>query len=188
MIIRRTVIQSGDEIIEISHKETLKAARFEIVVDEIKKSGNCYPYSYVNIKSGVVILPMVNESICAIKQFRPTIGDWIYELPAGAIEKDEKPIDAAIRELYEEVGCKVLNIYSLGDTYASTGCTNEHVYLFAAECIETAFDDRDASEIIEKILIPKDEFEEIVRKGSLKCATNELAWHRYLESGYERDV
>ncbi len=178
---RKTVIQSNNKNIEITHKETIKSARFEIVVDQIKKDGKLYPYSYVNMKSGVVILPLLDKKICVIRQFRPTLGEWIYELPAGAIEQGETPEEAAIRELYEEVGCKSLSVLSLGDTFASTGCTNEHVFLFAIRCKETCNDDQDEAEIIEKVFLSYDEFVMLVKDGSLKCATNELVWHRFKE-------
>jgi 8-oxo-dGTP diphosphatase len=38
-----------------------------------------------------------------------------YELPGGKVEPDEKPEDAAVRELKEEIGCDVRIISKFGE-------------------------------------------------------------------------
>src|ERR1700731_2387348 len=39
-----------------------------------------------------------------IRQFRHAVGGWIWELPAGKLEPNEPPAQAARRELIEEAG------------------------------------------------------------------------------------
>jgi ADP-ribose pyrophosphatase len=45
-----------------------------------------------------------NRSILIIKQFRPPVGKYCLELPAGLIDAGESPSQAALREMYEETG------------------------------------------------------------------------------------
>jgi 8-oxo-dGTP pyrophosphatase MutT (NUDIX family) len=53
----------------------------------------------------VTVLPVVNDdSVAMVRVKRPVIDDITLELPAGAIEKDEDPAFAALRELAEEAG------------------------------------------------------------------------------------
>ncbi|TFK46045.1 hypothetical protein OE88DRAFT_1638999 [Heliocybe sulcata] len=45
-------------------------------------------------------------STVIIEQFRPPVNSYVVELPAGLIDADETPEDAALRELEEETGYK----------------------------------------------------------------------------------
>ena len=61
-------------------------------------------------------------------------GEWIeyYSIPGGGIDKGESPENAAVRELYEEMGVRI----KLGDLVAHRiGKFFEH-YVFTAEIIE----------------------------------------------------
>ena len=56
----------------------------------------------------VVILPVVdNRSIVMVKVKRPVIADNVLELPAGAADQDEPPVETAAREFHEESGIKI---------------------------------------------------------------------------------
>lgn len=78
---------------------------------------------------GILILPVTkNGEIVAIKQYRPAIGDNVFELPAGLIEKGENIEEAAYRELYEETGLKGLSCeVILKPSYVSGGMTDESI-------------------------------------------------------------
>ncbi|XP_004691307.2 PREDICTED: ADP-sugar pyrophosphatase isoform X1 [Condylura cristata] len=60
---------------------------------------------------GVSIIPVLQrtlhyECIILVKQFRPPMGAYCLEFPAGLIDSDESPEAAALRELEEETGYK----------------------------------------------------------------------------------
>ena len=57
-------------------------------------------------------------------------------MPAGMIEKDEDPKEAARRELEEETGIKAKKIEYLTSCYPSAGYTNEKIYIYLARDFE----------------------------------------------------
>ena len=53
---------------------------------------------------GVAIVPVLNDSVILIRQYRIAIDREIVELPAGRLEDEEEPESCARRELEEEIG------------------------------------------------------------------------------------
>lgn len=54
-----------------------------------------------------------------------------YEVPAGMIDKDETPLKAVIREVFEEVGLKIDDPMYWGKYYSSPGGLSERIYLYS---------------------------------------------------------
>ena len=58
-----------------------------------------------NTPDGVIIYSIYGENrdkVVLIRQYRYTLGDYIYEFPAGLVEPGEDFHDSAVRELQEE--------------------------------------------------------------------------------------
>ena len=76
---------------------------------------------------GVMIVPITKDGeVVVLRQYRPAINDYLYELPAGIIDKGETIEEAAKRELFEETGLKAIDyeLY-LKPSYTSVGLTDE---------------------------------------------------------------
>lgn len=77
------------------------------------------------------------DSVLFTKQFRyPTTQHdqgWMYEIPAGSMEKGECPLSCIMRETEEEVGYKIFQPEQIFNFYVSPGGATERCYLFYAE-------------------------------------------------------
>ncbi len=106
-----------------------------------------------------------SDRLVVIRQYRPPAGRFVYELPAGLMDKDETPGEAALRELREETGyiASSVEVAGSGGCYTSPGLSSEAVFMAAAEIDENAPENAaaarrtefDAAEDIETLLIPR---------------------------------
>jgi 8-oxo-dGTP pyrophosphatase MutT (NUDIX family) len=73
-----------------------------------------------------------------VRQFRPAVEAFTWELPAGLVEPSEAPADSARRELLEETGYPARAIHPLGIAAACTGRLSNHIHSFFVETGERA--------------------------------------------------
>ncbi len=85
----------------------------------------------------VVVLPLIKaedgkELIVMVRQYRYPVDEWIYELPAGTIERGEDPARTALRELLEETGYRADTLVKLVSFYTTPGISDEVMHAFLA--------------------------------------------------------
>jgi ADP-ribose pyrophosphatase len=71
-----------------------------------------------------------NGKIPIVRQFRPALEAFSWELPAGLVDPGEKPIDCARRELAEETGLAARSIHLLGEAFPCTGRLSNTIHSF----------------------------------------------------------
>jgi ADP-ribose pyrophosphatase len=84
---------------------------------------------------GAVGIVVVNDAdeVLLIRQLRVPVGSYLFEPPAGLLDKpDEDPLVAAKRELVEEAGLQATHWYALIDAFLSPGGTSEAVRVYLA--------------------------------------------------------
>jgi ADP-ribose pyrophosphatase len=99
---------------------------------------------------GVVVLD--GEELWLVRQPREAIGvPDLLEIPAGKLDEEgESPLEAAKRELAEEIGKQASDWEDLGFFYTSAGFASEKVFLYLATGISDA-DETPAVEEDERI-------------------------------------
>ena len=122
-------------------------------------------YYRINSPDGVLVLATTEPGdIILVKQFRPALGVYTLEFPAGAIDPGETPKQAACRELREETGFDCARMESLG-----TGriMLNRHNCLLHAFFAPGAIRAEKAApgESIETQLVSPQEFRRLVMTG-----------------------
>ena len=123
-------------------------------------NGDSAVREYVRHPGGVAIVPVVDNNVILIQQFRIAIEREVIELPAGLLEPGEEPMECAARELEEELGYRAKELIPLASYFSSVGFADERMYIFLAQEPEKATLKRDADERIREILMPMEMIEE----------------------------
>ncbi len=119
----------------------------------------------------VAVLPLYTGScrIALIRQYRPVVGEWLLEAPAGVIDPGESPEEAAARELEEEAGLRPGRLLRVAEGYASPGYSTEKLYYFLAlDPSETSSRPEDYEVIERVVLTPVDDALAMVSRGEIR--------------------
>lgn len=177
-------MSDGGTSYNVVDSERVELGRFAIQYDTIEEGGKEYPYSYVEFKECVGILPFVDDHILLINQYRHSLKKDVLEIPGGSLEKGEDPKACAIRELREETGYECKEIHSLGFFYPSPGASNEKCYLFYAVCGKHSDTQLEPLERINQVVVATGEFERLIRNNEFQHSMGIVAWMKYkLEAG-----
>jgi 8-oxo-dGTP pyrophosphatase MutT (NUDIX family) len=128
-------------------------------------------YATVKMKPGVAILPIdSNGVVYLIRQFRYALGKESLEVVCGAVEEDEPRLEAAQREVQEELGIKAEEWNELGVFDLDTSIVHCPVYLFIAKQLTFTQTNREGTETMETIRIPFDEAVQMVMDNKITHA------------------
>ncbi|MFT4885636.1 MAG: ADP-ribose pyrophosphatase [Natronomonas sp.] len=117
--------------------------------------------------------PADARSVVMVEQFRPTIRELCYELPAGIVEDGETYAEAGARELEEEVGIVADSVELLEDFWCSTGVLRHPRGIVWAEGFTAGERKLDGSEFLEVRTVPLEDALEVARSDPANDATIE---------------
>ena len=106
--------------------------------------------------------------IWLVRQRREPARRYLVELPAGAREGEEDPLDAAKRELREECGLNGGDWQELTGFWTTPGFCREYMHLYLAEGVVAGEAQPEDDEDVEVVRWPVDELES--RLGELEDA------------------
>jgi ADP-ribose pyrophosphatase len=140
---------------ELLGRTTIHKGRIiQLEIDIVKlPTGHTVDMEIVRHPGSVVLLPIPEPGkIILIRQYRYTIDDWIWELPAGSLKANEDPDRAAARECEEEIGLAPGKLTRLRGYYPTPGFCDEKMIYYRCEDLRPPAPDSTAR---------KDEDEEI---------------------------
>ena len=121
-----------------------------------------------------VVAINARRQVCLLRQYRHAGGGWIWELPAGKLERDESAATTAARELVEEAGLTAGNWEELGSILVTPGFCDEVIHLFLARELTAVPARPEAHELIEIHWVPFDEALAQVYNGTIRDAKTML--------------
>ena len=119
----------------------------------------------------IVVVPVDKDNqIVLVKQYRKALEAFLLEAPAGGIEEDETPNDAALRELQEEIGYTSDSIEYMGGFWIAPGFCNEYMHSYIARDLIESQLPPDEDESIEIVSVPISEIPDLIRSGEIEDA------------------
>lgn len=102
-------------------------------VDLKAPDGDLGKRTVVRVAGAVSVVPVVDDEVVLIKQYRTPLDKPLLELPAGKLDvSGEDPLEAAKRELAEEAGYEAEDYEIVARFFTSPGFTDEEMTVFVA--------------------------------------------------------
>ena len=168
------------EITQLSSEIVYRNKWMIVREDKIQReSGNKGVFGVVEKPDFVVIVPVQNDAIYLVEQYRYPVKSRYLELPQGSweLEPDADPLAVAVGELREETGLIAGQMKYVGHQFLAYGYSNQgyHIY-FATQLRQgpTQLDSEEEGLLTRKIKIQ--DFEKMLIDGVIKDATTSNAY------------
>lgn len=117
----------------------------------------------------VAMVPLLADgTVVLVRQYRHAAQQVLLEIPAGTLEPDEDPAQAAARELQEETGYWPGQLERLAGEYTAPGYTTELIHLYLATDLVESRLAADDDEFLEVVRLPFDEALRRVESGAIQ--------------------
>jgi ADP-ribose pyrophosphatase len=186
--IPKAVEEKGEKRMGDEKKQTIwKGRAFEFQQEEVLlPNGRMTVVERVHHPGSVAMVPICEDgSIVLIRQYRPAVEDFVWEIPGGTLNPGESPLACAIRELHEECGWMGKHFEKLGEILIAPWCSDERTHLYIATDLVPSEPHLDEDEIITTHVVPLDQALAMIESGEIQDATTILVLQR-LESMRKR--
>ena len=180
---RMTAPEQPPSITTLSSREIYRNRWLRLREDEILRSnGQKGIYGVVDKDDCAAILPIDEGRVWLVEQFRYTIQQRALELPQGGWEMEVADAEELARgELREETGLEAAQMTYLGTLWIAYGFARQKQHVYLATGLTQSATDRDAEEhdlTVRSVAI--EEFEQMMRDGTIADASTVAAWGLYL--------
>jgi ADP-ribose pyrophosphatase len=166
----------------LSTREVYRNNWIRVREDEIERSNGARGiYGVVDKDDCAVIIPIEDDTIYLVEQYRYTIGRRCLELPQGGWETaGVDPEELARGELREETGLLAESMTQLGGIWIAYGFTRQrqHVYLATGLRYDARDLDPEESDLAVRTATIA-EFEQMLLDGAIEDCCTLAAWGLY---------
>lgn len=150
----------------IESKQIYKGKVVQLRVDTVSlPDGRTKMREIVVHPGAAAIVPLMNEEVLLVEQYRKAIDGPTLEIPAGTLEEGESPKECANRELIEETGFQASKLDKLIEYYPSPGFSSEIIYIFKASGLKKV---SDAEAELSITFVPLEELLAMIKRGEIK--------------------
>ena len=138
--------------------------------------GNIALREYLEHPGAVAVIPFAESGkIILVRQYRYPVRQVTFEIPAGKLGRNERPVSCVQRELEEETGFKAGKIEKLLSFWPTPAFSNELIHVYAAYDLMPANKNPDDDEFIEHIEIPFDTALSWIKSGKIRDSKTVIA-------------
>ena len=129
-------------------------------------NGREYDFDLVRHPGAAAVVPVdAAGRVCLVRQYRHGVLDFMWEIPAGKLDRGEAPEICAVRELAEETGVAARQWTSLGLYVPAPSIFTEVIHLFLARDLDVGSPNPDVDEDLELQWLPLGEAVERVLRA-----------------------
>lgn len=144
---------------------------FEVSVDSIREGDITYDRDVVRHPGSAVIVPVFADgTVALVRQYRHPAVRYLLEVPAGTLNRGERPDEGAARELEEELGVVAGNLTKLTEFFVSPGFCEEKMWIYLATSLTETAQHLDEDEIVEVVRLPFSRALEMISDGEIEDA------------------
>ena len=115
------------------------------------------------------VVPLKDDgTVVMIRQFRHAAGGFIYEIPAGKLDRGEEPLKCAERELEEEVGYRAASFELLSSIFTAPGFADEVIHIYKAVGLTKGQQQLDRDEVLEVVEMPLSDAIKKIQDGTIR--------------------
>ena len=159
---------------QIASRRAYSGRVLDLDVDRVRfPNGSEGELEIIRHAGASAVLPFLSDptgddpQVLLIKQYRYAAERFIYEIPAGLLEKGEAPEACARRELREETGCTAERVARLTTMFTTPGFTDERIHLFMAVGLTHGEHAREHDEFMEVETMTLARALELVEQGEI---------------------
>ncbi len=143
---------------------------FELVSENITlENGVTADMEFVHHPGAAGIVPMTGRNqVILIKQYRHSLREYIWEIPAGTRDAGETVLTCAKRELIEETGYSAENWIELTEITPVPGYSDERIQLFLAMDLKAAQQNLDKDEMLKVHAVSFDEALNMIQQAEIR--------------------
>ena len=158
-----------------------------VKVYEFEETVNGKKDNYVKIEfKGAVAGVVVNENneLAIVRQYRPTLGSYSYEIPAGVLDKNITVKQTLIEELHEECNIKDEDILSISKEpiviyNMATGVTDALIYIYLVK-VKNGKDKYIKNDEVEELdFMSMEEIDNLINSGIIKDSNTLIGIYKY---------
>ena len=160
-----TILKENTILSKIIYQGRLLDVRCDEV---LLPNGNISTREWIKHPGAVCMIPhLPDNQLALIRQYRYPVQREMIELPAGKLEKNEKPEVCAKRELEEEIGYRAEKLTFLTLIHPAIGFADEVMWLYLAENLVKTVSNQDEDEFLELIPTPLSQAVKMVWNGEI---------------------
>jgi ADP-ribose pyrophosphatase len=161
-----------------SSKQVYSCSLFRVTEDEaVEKSGWKMKRNVVrHLGSAVMMAVDEKDRVMLVRQYRLPANQFLWELPAGKLDKGETAIQAAKRELIEETGLRAKRWKRLASFYPSPGYVEEKMTIYLATGLAQGESQPMEDERIETRWFTKKELRKQIASNKIQDAKTMIAF------------
>jgi 8-oxo-dGTP pyrophosphatase MutT (NUDIX family) len=157
----------------ISSRVVYRGPVFFVTSDRVQEPGSIVVRRDVVRHSGSIVIMAVDDTrseprVLLARQYRRPANDYLWELPAGRIDRGESELEGAKRELIEETGYTAAHWRRALFFYSSPGFLDETMAVYFATGLKRGKAQPEEDEVIQKRMFPLSQLVRMVMSGAIR--------------------